>query len=104
MSNSINQATRPNAAGKTLLLCFALAGRFKSPTAELIGRRIIATFDGREQELASAVDRRYRAFVPAGCRSGVKRSAVADLEKRIYPCSRGVVFGAEIHREMKKRK
>lgn len=40
-----------NAAGKTLLLCFALVGRFKSPTAELIGKRIIAAFDGRETDI-----------------------------------------------------
>lgn len=46
-----------NDAGKTLVLCFALVGRFKSPLAELIGRRIIAAFAGHEPELAAAVDK-----------------------------------------------
>lgn len=45
------------AAGKTLVLCFVLVGRFRSPVAEIIGRRIIAAFAGREPELAAAVDK-----------------------------------------------
>ncbi len=45
------------AAGKTLVLCFALVGRFRSPVAEVIGRRIITAFAGREPELAAAVDK-----------------------------------------------